>query len=487
MMHLSRPVFGLPLWLHALFVFVAVVLWALAAHLNLSFDEAYYWTWAQHPQLSYYDHPPLVAWLIKISTSILGNGEFAVRFFAPLGLVATCFLLAQTTKDFGGDRRSQIIAALLPLCTIAGAAAGLIITPDTPLLFCTALFLRCCAALYRSANPNWWLAIGIAGGFALLSKYSAIALAVGLLLWLLVSAQRRRYFLHWQLWAGGLLALAVISPVLIWNAQHDWLSFSKQGGRAVGPYVFSLVSMGDFLSAQIGLLTPFVAAMVLYSVFATLRHAWRGESRDVLLSALALPFFIYILVLSLGMKVEANWTLVCLAPFVVMTALRISEAWPRIRNFTQMSMTFGAALCVMLLAYLASPLHHDLGRRDPTQRLSGNAIFAQHADELATEQNACMILTNDYANTALLRYYLRGKRDVLQMNDPERSLGWSLPDRKACVDKPVMIITSRRVQPLPEPQPYLKNIVNEAMIRRGHRGLPVEGYNVFSARLVATP
>ncbi len=486
-MQMSRPFYGLPLWLYGLLALVAIALWSLAAHLNLSFDEAYYWTWSQHLQLSYYDHPPLVAWLIKFSTFIFGNGEFAIRFFAPLGLVATCLLLAQATRDFGGDLRAQVLAAVLPLCTIAGAAAGLIMTPDTPLLFCAAFFLRCCAGLYRSGHPNWWLAIGFAGGLALLSKYSAIALAVGILFWLLVSQQRRRYFLQWQLWAGGVLALCVVSPVLIWNAQHQWLSFSKQGGRAVGQYSFSFDTVGEFLSGQIGLLTPFVAALILYAAYATLRHVRRGESRDILLSALALPFFIYILITSMGMKVEANWTLVCFAPLIVMTALRVSEAWPQIRHFTQMSMTFGAALCLMLLGYLASPVHHNLGRRDPTQRLSGNAVFAKHADELAAKHKACMILTNDYANTALLSYYLRGKRDVLQMNEPQRTLGWSLPDRNACLNKPVIIVTSQRIQAKPEPQPSLQNLVEEATILRGHRGRPVEAYNVYSAKLAATP
>lgn len=479
---LKRHFREVPLWFYALLALCVLVQWALAAKLNLSFDEAYYWLWSRHPQLSYYDHPPLVAWTIWLSTAIFGDSELGVRFFAPLCLAGSSLLIVDAVRDFHGDRRAQLVGGLLPLCMLAGHATGLLITPDTLLFLTSSLVLRLLAALYRTGNANLWLAIGIAGGLALLSKYSAVALALGILIWLVLSPQRRGDFLRWQLWAGLVLALLVFSPVLIWNAGHGWASFAKQGGRAAQAFSFNWKTPIDFISAHALLLTPLLAALLMYSGWFQWRSARHHGKRALLLSALALPFPLYLLVLSFGMKVEANWTLVALPVFCILTALTVSENWSRLKNVTTYGLLLGAVLSALMLIYLASPLTHRLGRKDITHRLSGYDEVARITGVEAGKAKACAIVTADYANMAELSYYLRGKWPVLQWNEPERRAGWPQPDLKSCGPLPVAILTSRRLQgeqPIFAQYPAMRRL---GKILRWHRGTVVEIYDLWLAK-----
>ena len=111
----------------------------------------------------------------------------------------------------------------------------------------------------RRTGTGWlWLLVGLFAGLGCLSKYTNLFLGVGVLLWLLVERDARRWFLSPWLWAGGIVAVLVFLPVLLWNADHDWISFGKQFGR-ISAEGIQLRYVGEFIASQVGLLNPLIA------------------------------------------------------------------------------------------------------------------------------------------------------------------------------------------------------------------------------------
>ncbi|MBV9694573.1 MAG: glycosyltransferase family 39 protein, partial [Alphaproteobacteria bacterium] len=144
-----------------------------AAVLPLSADEAYYWLWSQHLAAGYFDHPPAVAFLIRIGTSLFGKTAFGVRFVPLLLSVPATWCVWRAAEALGGGKDAGAAAALFFNLMLMTAVELMAATPDAPLMAASALFFWSLAKLQGSGDGRWWLAAGAAGGLALLSKYTA--------------------------------------------------------------------------------------------------------------------------------------------------------------------------------------------------------------------------------------------------------------------------------------------------------------------------
>src|SRR5919197_252424 len=224
-----------------------------AAFTPLTFDEAYYWTWSKHLAGGYYDHPPMVAFVIRAGTMIAGDTELGVRLVSIL---------------FGGMRTAASAAVLLNV-TLMAAVGTLIVTPDAPLLVASSFVLFFLAKLLQTGRGAWWLAVGAAAGCALLSKYTAMFFGVAIVIWLIAVPKLRHWLVSPWLYLGGLVALALFAPVILWNADHQWVSFTKQLGRA-RIEDFRPAFIAELIPTQIAFATPLVwilGAMGLYAIY----------------------------------------------------------------------------------------------------------------------------------------------------------------------------------------------------------------------------
>ncbi len=202
--------------------FAAIVLLNLIfnATLPLHFDEAYYWVWSQHLQLSYFDHPPMIAWLIRIVT-LASDAEWIIRL-VPLGCTMLAGLgirqLAAWMYTPAIADKALLIFLVSPLAQMGFTLA----TPDAPLILGWTLTLLCAYRAFFEQRRRWYYLTGLAAGFALLSKYTAVLLLPALVGFALCSSLRRK--LLWREFglAAGLTVL-VFLPVIIWNAGHDWV------------------------------------------------------------------------------------------------------------------------------------------------------------------------------------------------------------------------------------------------------------------------
>ena len=164
-----------------------------AAYTPLTFDEAYYWMWSKHLAGGYYDHPPMVAVVIRLGTLIAGDTELGVRLVSILLALPMSWAIYRTAFILFGGARVATSAAMLLNATLMAAVGTLIVTPDAPLLVASTFLLFALAKVLQTERGAWWLAVGAAAGCALLSKYTALFFGPAILIWLIAVPRLR----HW--------------------------------------------------------------------------------------------------------------------------------------------------------------------------------------------------------------------------------------------------------------------------------------------------
>ena len=246
------------LWFAALLALTLLRL-ILAATLPLAPDETYYFLWSQHLQTGYLDHPPMVAYWIRAGTMLAGNTALGIRLFGPISGALGSLLLWDAGEQLFPHRQAGLIAAALLNATLMIGVGAIIITPDTPLRFFWTAGIAALARLIASGNPRWWLAVGLAAGLALLSKYTAALFIAAAFIWLITAPSGRAALRTPWPWGAIALAILIFAPDIAWNAAHHWASVIKQGSRETRfDAGRSLQFLAEFLIGQFGLATPII-------------------------------------------------------------------------------------------------------------------------------------------------------------------------------------------------------------------------------------
>jgi 4-amino-4-deoxy-L-arabinose transferase-like glycosyltransferase len=324
-------------------------------------------------------------------------------FAAGLGSV----LLVQAGDDLLGRGRG-VIAAVLLNATLLFAVGATTMTPDTPLLLFWTMTLWALARLVATQDGRWWLVAGLAAGLALDSKYTAVLLAPAILLWLLATPVMRPWLWRPQPWLAAGIALVVFTPVLLWNADHGWISFAKQGGRA-GDFDpgRAMQFLGELLAGQLGLGTPLVALLCGAGMVLAVRRAPGRDPAWTLLAAItAVPMLVFVQH-ALGDRVQANWPAV-LYPGAAIAA---SGLWRRL-HLPALALGFGLTALVWTQAAMA-PIALPM-MLDPTLlRLGGWSELARSIATEAAAQKADFVVADNYGQAALLARLLPAGMVVL--------------------------------------------------------------------------
>jgi dolichol-phosphate mannosyltransferase len=292
-------------------------------------EETYYWNYARHLDIGYLDHPPMVAWLIAAGTRIFGTGEFGVRFGAIcMGGIATFFVHRLTSNLFG--RSSALVAVVLMQTLPFFFLTGLLITPDAPLMAAWAgalYFLE--RALVAGRREAWWGA-GLCLGIGLLSKYTIVLVALSAFIFAIIDPRARRWLRRPEPYGAALLALAVFSPVLIWNARNQWVSFLFQTSRRLADR--PQFALHKLVASVVVLLTPtgIAAAAQALTRASPRRESAPGEEegrhrgwRFLQVTTLT-PLAVFV-VFSLRHEVKLDWTGAPLLAAVPLLACGIVE------------------------------------------------------------------------------------------------------------------------------------------------------------------
>ncbi len=318
-------------------VFLAVRL-ILAATLGFAVDESYTVASARQLQLSYFDHPPLHYWIVHAFMPILGDGH-ALRLPFIVLFAGSSWLLHLLTRRLFGAWAGVWAVLALNLSAFFTVSAGSFIVPDGPLVFlllAAALTLADAFFAGAAAPSPWrtWIVAGFCIGLAGLSKYHAVLFAFGLLLYLASVPARRRVLLHPAPWAGAFIALAVFTPVLIWNAQHAWVSFVYQGSRGIprgGLHVGNALANA---AGQAVWILPWIFVPLAMAGWQALR-AGRKQERSWYCLCLGLPTIVLFTIIPLwGEKSLPHWSMpgwMMLYPILGARLDRAAsaDAWPR--------------------------------------------------------------------------------------------------------------------------------------------------------------
>ena len=294
----------------------------LAAELRpLEGDEAQYWSWSLDPAFGYYSKPPMVAWLIGLTTAIAGHGEFGIRLASPLVHAVTAFMVFLIGRRLFADARIGFWAGLV-YATLPGVSfSATVMSTDPPLLMFWSIALYAFIRAVDADDWRWWVGCGAALGLALLSKYSAIAFPVSALCYLLLSGGHRRLLRRPGPWLMLTAAAVVLAPNLVWNAGTGFVTVAHVGENAnLGGPLLQPGKMAEFIGSQFGVFGP-----ILFGALLVMLARWGRVTRDdrmLLLLSFVVPLLAAITAQSLLSRAHANWA----APVYVAATVAVT-AW----------------------------------------------------------------------------------------------------------------------------------------------------------------
>jgi 4-amino-4-deoxy-L-arabinose transferase-like glycosyltransferase len=373
---------------------IVLVRLVVASTTGLSDTEAYYAQWARFPSLSYYDHPPLIAWTTWLVQHVTAGG-WTVRLGPILyGAAFSALLYRLGARLF--SPRAGFLAVAIVTAIPAFEFVGFLLNPEALLAPLWMLFLLLLDDLREHDEPWRPLLLGAVIGVAFLAKYTALLAVPVTLLYVAGSGSTRRWLRRPSFYLAGAIALVIATPVVVWNYAHDWpslrLHLSERMGRPPGEGVVgALVRVG---SGQIALFHPLIlpafVGLLAYAV-----HRARRDERYRLLATASLPVVAFLLfVMVRAADSEPHWTMVAYAPLAVVAGGLLEESTGGLRRFAQRtlnaSLLLSATVAVLYAVHLRSPvLMHALPSYDPnldpyTETLGWDRVGTAVASHAAT-------------------------------------------------------------------------------------------------------
>jgi 4-amino-4-deoxy-L-arabinose transferase-like glycosyltransferase len=371
---------------------------------SLSPQEAYYWEWSRHLDLSYFDHPPLAAWTIRAATALLGESERAIRAAAAFHSAIFSVFLWLTGRRLFGSRvalLAMIAAATVPLFSLG----QVIVTPDGPLLSGWAMALYFTVRALDDDEPRWLLAAGAAAGWAVLGKYTGFLLFPQILAGLALDERGRRHLRTAWPWLGAALGLALFAPVVIWNVRHAGASLAFQTTGRASTASFRPVLVARYVGLQTALLTPVVLVLLVEAAITSFRR--RAVPAFRVCALFSLPLLAVATLVSPVIWVKGNWVAAAYGSALLAGAALFAERGPRARGIALagVGLSLAATIYVHLVPvfpWAPFPARDEgsAGWRELAARVEG---------ELATLPRGAFVAGCNYKVSAELAYYLPGR------------------------------------------------------------------------------
>uniref|UniRef100_UPI0026253A80 glycosyltransferase family 39 protein n=1 Tax=Sulfurimonas sp. TaxID=2022749 RepID=UPI0026253A80 len=321
---------------------VAVLRLLIAPHVGLGVDEAHYVLYAIHLDWSYFDHPPLVGWTQYIFTSIFGLNEFGARVSAILIGFVTSLFLYKLIYQIDKNATKTFIAVLALYASFIFNALFLMLMPDTLLFLLIIPIIFAVIRLEKEPSTKNWIILGVLLGLAGLSKYTAVLFIIPIILYFLIKKEFKLFYSPKLLLAAA-IALILISPVLYWNIQHDWISFSYQSSHVVGSKHIHWGGFFKSLATQFGAYNPLLVPLAFYGLY----KSFFSKNDTIFLSGLfgltLISFFTYA---SLYKTALPHWSALFYLLFIPLGTYYMLEIS---KKYVKYAIIFG--LFISLLAY----------------------------------------------------------------------------------------------------------------------------------------
>jgi hypothetical protein len=386
------------IFLSALLVGIRLV---FTGFMGLMPQDAYYDFYAQHLDLSYYDHPPMIAYLLRLFTTVFGKKVFVLKMADTVVTLLTLYSFFHLAKKFLSTHKATQ-ATILLLSTFMISILSLISTPDVPLMLCWTISLNFLhEALFRKKNMYWaWS--GIFTGLSFDSKYTAVFLIIGLAGFLLISKPHRKFLIsRWFL--IYLICFAVtILPVVWWNVQNGFASFKFQSqGRVQEGIHIDFRGFAGVVGHQSAILLPFLFFSLVYFICRYckkygIRFA-RVPGDQLFLLCFFIPLFIGFFCLSFIYWVKLNWMMPAYISGIIWVCRFWNVKW--IRYQLIFSVVLHVLLALEVLFYLFPIRSDDTWYGWPELAAQVEKVQRQYPD-------AFIFSADDYKTSAVLNFYL---------------------------------------------------------------------------------
>lgn len=393
------------------FIFaVALLRLLLAPFVGLGVDEAHYVLYGLNLDWSYFDHPPLIGWVEYLFTSIFGLNEFAPRVPAILiGFFVSVFIY-KLIYDINKNKNEAFLAVLALHASFLFNALFLMLMPDTLLFFLILPLIFTVIALEEKGSLSSWIMLGVLFGLAGLSKYTAILFVPPIVLFAILK-KRFDLFLNPRLLITIVLAITIISPVIFWNIQNNWISFTYQSEHVVGAKHINWSGFFSSLGAQIGAYNPFLFPVAFYGLY----QATRSKNDTLFLSALfgwiLILFFTYA---SLYKTALPHWSALFYMLFIPIGAYYMFNY----KKYLKAAIGFGLVLSLFAYAELGfkflplpdyQSLHRDIYGWDK--------IMKEANEVIKNDPHAAIAVTNWTLASRAMFYNKRYNSEVYLIDD----------------------------------------------------------------------
>jgi undecaprenyl-diphosphatase len=403
-------------------------LWYIVSGIiDLAPDEAHYWEWSRRLDWSYYSKGPMVAYLIAVSTRLGGNTEFFVRLPAILLAVGTALVVYLLTRRLFQSDRAAFLAIWILVLIPMYSAGSVLMTIDAPLVFFWALGILAFWNASESRNGiRWWMISGLALGLGLLSKYTMALFIPCALSYLWRRSNQTAPLDAKGPYVAGSIAALLFVPVIVWNAQHDWVSLrhvigqAGLGGEAADPPAKTFFA---FLGSQFGAVSPLLFLALVFSGIRSCRPGVAGkDDRFLFLGLFSIPVLAFFALWSIYSKVQANWA----APAYLTAAVALAgwcESVPDRRRAALILslLLFPAVVAVAVLhfPFVLDRLGVDLPPRlDITRRLHGWKELGSAVGALLQrpENRSVFLMSDAYQIAGEVAFYAPGQPRVYNVN-----------------------------------------------------------------------
>lgn len=357
----------------------------LASQLELANDEVYYWTYALFPDLSHFDHPPIVGFLAQLSSfNLLLQDDFFLRFGSIILSAINSYTIFLIGKKVKNELTGWFASLLYTSSIYCSIISGFSLSPDAPQVFFWLLSLNLAVDVFPATEINRkhrikMLLFGVIAGLAILSKYHSVFIWIGALLY--VAFNNRAWLKEFSLYLSGVITAVVMSPILLWNLREHFISFTFHGDRVTPSWNIRPDYFFTEVGGQFAYNNPLNVILIVIALIAL----WKGEEfieskYKWLLLLNSIPLWLLFTGFSIFRSTLPHWTGPAFISLIVLAAAYWADRMQNTANaYTPLRLTLPSYFLAFLLVatlYLMNYSPFQLGKTSDMQNF-GEYDFTQ--------------------------------------------------------------------------------------------------------------
>jgi len=393
-----RHLFKKTTWIYYLVFIFAIYTFFYNGTLPLNVDESYYWLWSLNPQLGYYDHPPMIAFMIKIFTAIFGDSEAGVRSVTVFCMSVSLFFVYKLSLELTRCETTAFLTAFILSLLPFAQMGSVITTPDSPLSLFWSMSLYFSYKVIFYKEKKYFIYAGISIGCMMLSKYTSILFIATLFVYIIFFD--RKIFFNRYFWISILIAFIVVSPMVYWNYMNDWISFNFQYSHGTSSnFMLNYKKFFEFIGGNFLVFTPIL--MIVIIIAQIKNKLYIAEKKYFFINLFFLLPLFFFLYKGLFKKMELNWV----APVYISATIICIDYIVKLK--LRKTFVFSILFSILVMFVLRYPNVLHLPKQANIQnRLFGYKEVVHYIDTIRKKDN--IIYADHLTRASILTYYLKG-------------------------------------------------------------------------------